>query len=65
MFQFVLALVLVLLLLFIEVWDITMLYLDSPKLTISAILFSWAIIWPIFPLWIGIFVGHVFWSRGK
>ena len=45
------------------VWDIYVIWWGEPEDTVSAILQSWSVAYPIFPLICGILIGHVFWPQ--
>jgi hypothetical protein len=45
----------------ISVWDIVAVYRGRPQDEVSHILQSWAHMFPILPLVVGILIGHVFW----
>jgi heme/copper-type cytochrome/quinol oxidase subunit 2 len=58
-----LALILNSLLLGIGVWDVVAITRSRPEDTVSGLLYSWSLMYPILPLVIGVLIGHVFWPH--
>jgi hypothetical protein len=59
----VLAVLLIVTLAVIGLWDVYVSYLDRPHDTVSDVLNRWSTQWPVIPLHIGLVLGHILWRR--
>lgn len=46
-------------------WDIWVTSRGNANETVSAVLHSWSLQFPILPLIVGLLLGHIFWPAGK
>lgn len=61
--QYLLSLLILLVVGMTVCWDIYCHYKTIPQYTVSSTLSGWASQFPILPFTLGVFVGHVFWTR--
>lgn len=59
--QHLLAIMLLALGLLIGAWDVSVTYRGHSGDTVSRIIQSWSVKWPVLPLVFGVLLGHVFW----
>jgi hypothetical protein len=62
-FQLVLAISIHVVVVLIAAWDIYVMATGRPHDTVSLIMREWSAGHPIFPLLMGIVLGHIFWSN--
>jgi hypothetical protein len=56
-----LAVVFLLTVLLIGIWDVFSIRLFGPHSTVSDVLQTWSKMYPILPLTVGLILGHIFW----
>ncbi len=63
--QYVLAVSLLVAAVMSGIWDVSVIYQGQPEKTVSAVLMSWSLTFPIFPFALGILMGHIFWPQDR
>jgi len=60
--QYCLAAFVVLLTVFIVLWDFYFVSIDQPHNTVTSIIRGWSLDFPVIPFTAGLISGHLFWS---